>query len=291
MLEPILVTGATGFVGSTVSNLLRSAGFRVLTHARRPATGIDWVADLGESLSGRVSILCDVAAVVHCAAAVPHRSNNFARDNVVASTKLATALAGMTSLKRVVHMSSVAVYKRPLSGRWSISEQAEVVDGHDPRTDFYAQSKLASELALDAIRRRRSEVEVVHLRASSIYGPGMVSSTLLPVLVTRALRHEPMQLHGPRGYVQNFIHVSDVADLVVKVLSEAETPSVINAFSDDTYGLLALAELIRVSLDSRSQIIDGTTNAVAPEPVYINTRAKRLHFKFRTLAQHLRHAA
>src|SRR3984957_4469294 len=121
----ILVTGAAGCVGSAVTALLRSKGFNVVAHARRAAPGIDWVADLGSLSSEGYAFLSDVAAVMHCAAAIPSRSNAFARDNTGATVKLAALLETAVSLKHVIHLSSVAVYKRPSSGCWIISENAE----------------------------------------------------------------------------------------------------------------------------------------------------------------------
>jgi nucleoside-diphosphate-sugar epimerase len=285
MLEPILVTGVAGFVGGAVTNLLRSKGLSVVTHARGVAPGIDWVADLGDPHT--TSIPFGIASVVHCAAAIPARSNAFARDNSFATAQLAAILAKIGALKRMVHISSVAVYERPPSGQWIISEDAEVVDVGDPSADPYARSKRASELALDAIGRHRPDIEITHLRASSIYGRGMNLATLLPALVSRALRDEPLRLYGPRNYRQNFVHVSDVVELAVALALGASSPSVINAFSDDTFGLSALAELICAGLGSHSKVVDDSHEADAPEPIFVNIEAKRLHPAFRRLADNL----
>jgi nucleoside-diphosphate-sugar epimerase len=291
MLEPVLVTGAAGFVGRAVTNVLRSKGLSVLTHGRRVDPGIDWVADFGDPQTISRLFPADICAVVHCAASIPARSSAFERDNSEATSQLAALLARTTSLKRVVHISSVAVYKRPYSGRWIISEDAELVDVSDSRTDPYARSKRASELALDDLKHLRPEVEITHLRPSSIYGPGMVKSTLLPVFVARALRHEPLRLHGPRSYAQNFVHVSDVADLAAELVLGACVPSAINAFSDDTFGLSMLAELVCAQLGSPSRVVDDSQELEAPEAVFVNVEAKWLHPTFRRLADNLLDAA
>jgi nucleoside-diphosphate-sugar epimerase len=285
----ILVTGSMGFVGNAVSELLLSKGLNVVTHARRQAPGIDWAGDLnGPSMP---SIPDGLAAVVHCAAAIPSRSNAFVRDNADATAHLATLLIEARSLRRVVNLSSVAVYKRPRSGRWIISEDADLVDVDDQKVDSYARSKRAAELALDMLARRRPDVSVTHLRASSIYGPGMVLNTLLPTCVAHALRDEPIRLRGPRAYAQNFVHVQDVATLAAALILGDHCPSVVNAFSDDTYELFALADLIKTRLASRSHVVDETDETDTPTPVFVNVRAKRIHPRLRRLADHLRDAA
>jgi nucleoside-diphosphate-sugar epimerase len=285
--ERILVTGAAGCVGRAVTAHLRSEGCNVVAHARRAAPGIDWVADLGNLSTGVHTLPGDVAAVMHCAAAIPARSNAFARDNIGATIELAALLETTPSLRHIVNFSSVAVYKRPPSGRWIISEDATPIDADDPGVASYASSKRESELALETLAQKRPEVKVTHIRASSIYGPGAVLTTLLPVLVARARRNESLHLYGPRGYVQNFIHVQDVAELGMAVVLEDEAPRVVNTFSDDTYKIMALAELVKAAIGSSSEIVDATDDTLVPEAVYVNTCAKQFHRRFRRLADHL----
>jgi nucleoside-diphosphate-sugar epimerase len=290
MIEPILVTGAAGLVGRHVADLLRSRGVQAVAHARRPGPEIDWAGDLCDPQTFADPARFDVAAVVHCAAAIPSRSNRFDRDNAMASATLAAALSTAKSLKRIVHLSSIAVYQRPALGPWVIGEDATTVNG-DGADGSYAASKRASERSLDAVGQDKPGVSITHLRASSIYGRGMVPRTLLPVLVARALRNEPLLLRGPRPYFQNFVHVADVAELAVALVQEARVPAIVNAFSDDTYELAALAELIRTTLGSSSQIVDESYAAEGPEPVFLNQIAKRLHPAFRSLSDHLADAS
>jgi nucleoside-diphosphate-sugar epimerase len=290
IIEPILVTGATGMVGTHVTHLLRSRGAQVVAHARRAAPGIDWVADLTDPQTLLNPMPFDFSAVIHCAAAIPARSKRFVRDNAVASATLATSLSKAKSLKRIIHISSVAVYERPAIGRWVIGEDAKTVNG-DGRQGCYAASKRAAERSLDAVGHDNPGVEITHLRASSIYGPGMVRTTLLPVLVARALQHEPIHLQGPRPYFQNFIHVGDVAELAVALLQQDRVPTVVNAFSDCTYEIAPLAQTIRAVLGSSSQVIDESYTAEGPEPVFLNRIAKKLHPSFRSLADHLTDAS
>jgi nucleoside-diphosphate-sugar epimerase len=290
IIEPILVTGATGLVGTHVTHLLRSRGVEVVAHARRAAPGIDWVADLTDPQTFVNPVRFDVAAVIHCAAAIPARSKEFVRDNAVAAATLAASLSKSKSLKRIIHVSSVAVYERPSIGRWVIDEDAKTVNG-DGTPGCYAASKRAAERSLDGVGHENPEVEITHLRASSIYGPGMVRTTLLPVLVARALQHEPIHLQGPRPYFQNFIHVADIAELALALLQQDRAPAVINAFSDCTYEIAPLAQTIRTVLGSSSQVIDQSYSAEGPEPVFMNRVAKQLHPAFRSLADHLADAS
>jgi nucleoside-diphosphate-sugar epimerase len=285
----ILVTGAAGFVGTHVVRAARDAGLRVRTHARRPTPGIDFSADLTDSAAVRGLPWDTIRAVIHCAAAIPSVSDAFARDNTRSAAVLAETLLDARLLRRIVHVSSIAVYRRPAATDWPISEEAEVVDAADKGDQSYALSKRRVEIALDGVAAQRPDVLACHLRASSIYGPGMVGTTLLPALVRRARQDQPMVLRGPRAYRQNFVHVKDVAALAITMTEERTDWSgpVLNAFSDDTCGLFELAEMVRASLGSSSPIVDETENISGPVPAFDNARAKRHHPRFRALRDHL----
>jgi UDP-glucose 4-epimerase len=286
----ILVTGAVGFIGSHVKRVARDAGLKIQTHSRRPTAGIDWPMDLSDPVAVRGLPLDTISAVIHCAAAIPTRSGAFAKDNTRSATVLAEALLDARALRRIIHVSSVAVYRRTTSADWLISEDAEVIDATDESNDAYACSKRKVEIALDSVATQRREVTVCHLRASSVYGPGMVGTTLLPTLVSRARHNQALVLRGPRAYRQNFVHVEDVAALAVAMASDAPDRSepVLNAFSDDTYGLFELADLIRAQIGSSSVVVDETEDVDIPVPTFDNSRSKRHHPRFLTLRDNLK---
>ena len=285
----ILVTGALGFVGSHVARAARDAGLRIRTHSRLPTPGIDFSADLSDPAAVHGLPWDTISAVIHCAAAIPSVSDAFARDNTRSAAILAEALLDARRLRRIVHVSSIAVYRRSSSADWPISEQAEVVDATGDGDGSYAHSKRKVEITLDGVAVQRSEVSACHLRASSIYGPGMVGKTLLPTLVRHARQNQPMTLRGPRAYRQNFVHVKDVAALAITMVHEATDRSepVLNAFSDDTYGLFELADAVRTKIGSSSPIVDETDDISCPVPTFENARAKRYHPRFRMLCDHL----
>ena len=286
----LLVTGGSGFVGSHITVRARGRGLAVRVLARRAGPGIDYAVDLADPAALAAVPLDDVTEVVHCAAAVPARSRNFARDNVETASTLSAALRGAPRLRRLVHVSSISVYASPASGPWRIDEEAPVIDPLCALTPTYAQSKRSVEQTLDSVAVASPKAGVVHLRASSIYGPGMIGSTLLPMLVALARAGQPLVLRGPRGYVQNFIHVDDVADLAIAAAA-AETPTVVNAFSDDTLGLFELADIVRTRLRSTSVVVDETTSQEVPSPSFVNLRAHELLASFRTLRDHLAEVA
>lgn len=285
----ILVTGAAGFVGSYVTEAARAAGFDTRTLSRKPASGIDWAADLADARAIEKLPLDGVTVVIHCAAAVPSRSQAFGHDNSRAAVAFVERLSRAPSVNRVVNISSVSVYKKPDRGPWTMTETAETIDMTSDSRETYAGSKRQAELAFETLRQNR--IVVRHIRPSSIYGRRMADTTLLPVLVKSAQSNEPLVLRGPRDYRQNFVHVKDVAALAVRLADlPGGEPGIVNAFSNDTYGLFELAAMIRSRFNSESPILDETEEGDTVQPDFDNTSAKGL-IQFRSLRDHLSEAA
>jgi len=269
--------------------MARNRGYRIIAQARRPAPGIDIAGDLSAAEGVQSLPLKLITHVIHCAAAVPAKSAEFDRDNALRATTLAASLADAKHMARIVNISSVSVYKKPTSGPYTIRESSPVIEENGPG-DEYAKSKRAAEGAFELLRER-SNADVIHLRPSSIYGHGMRLNSLLPVLVTKALRGEALKLHGANAYTQNFVHVSDVADLALTAcLSEKTFGHVVNAFSNDTFAVHDLAELVRKTMGSTSEIIDETSDVPVGIPTFENEIARELIGEFRDLSTHLRDA-
>lgn len=168
----VLVTGATGFVGSALCGHLKAAGHTV-TAAVRHSAGL-----LGEVVIGEMSPLtnwrfalagCD--AVVHLAARVhvmDDTSDNplalYRATNTAATLNLARQ-AAQAGVKRFVFVSSVKV-----NGEGRDAPYRET-DPPAPEDD-YAISKWEAEQGLLQIARETS-LEVVILRPPLVYGPGV----------------------------------------------------------------------------------------------------------------------
>jgi nucleoside-diphosphate-sugar epimerase len=127
----------------------------------------------------------------------------------------------------------------------------------------------------DANGRDKPGVATAHLRASSIYGPGLVCATVLPAFGRTGTAERAFAAARVVPDFQNFVHVADILHLVVALLPGDRVPVVVNVFSDDTYEFGALAELIRPKLGSSSQIVDESYGAEGREPVFLNRIAKR----------------
>jgi nucleoside-diphosphate-sugar epimerase len=217
MPHTVLLTGATGFVGSHVAEALVRRGDAVRTLARGgsdtafvEALGVTVVrGDLTDAAAVRRAVEgCD--AVVHCAAKVGDWGavDGYRAVNVEGLRHLFDAVLGRP-LHRFVYVSTLGVYAaRHHSGT---DETEPLPNDH---IDGYTQSKVEAErLALQY--HRKQQVPVTILRPGFVYGPR--DRTVLPRLADRL--RERSVIYIARGrFALNTVYAGNVADAVLLAL-------------------------------------------------------------------------
>ncbi len=202
----IFVTGGTGFIGGRVIEILirkHSANVRVLlnrfsTASRIARFDIEMIkADLLDSASLEQA-LEDCDYVIHCA----YDGTNEAL-NVKAGENLVRA-AARAKVQRVVHTSTISVYRQPNSGIWSENT------AKGPRNDRYGANKLAVE---SAVLRAAAEVgqNIAVVQPSIVYGP-WGNWTTGPL---RQLSNYKVVLVNGGSGVCNAVYVDDVAEAML----------------------------------------------------------------------------
>ena len=226
----ILVTGASGFIGTALSRGLLARGHSVRAVVRDASAlaadspGLHRVAvqDIaGEvdrrALLGGIDVVVHLAAVAHRAAADAYEIR---RVNVEGAARLADAASGL--VRRFVFLSSVKVHGED-SGNAPYTE----ADTPHPE-DIYGRTKLEAERALTGIAGRGG-MELVVLRPPLVYGPGVKANFL------RLLSWVDSGLPLPLGRVRNrrsLIYAGNLVDVIARC---AEHPAARGPFlvSDD----------------------------------------------------------
>jgi nucleoside-diphosphate-sugar epimerase len=169
MPDRVLVTGATGFVGSHVAQAFVEAGYEVRVGARA-SSNLRWISGLDtervpldvrgepEDISRAVE---NVDIVVHAAGITrARRPEDYYPVNAGGTSKVAAAALG-AGVRRFVLISSLA---------------ARGPDGSDHPESDYGRSKLEAETHLRSLSGR---MEAVVLRPAAVYGPR--DTDLLPL--------------------------------------------------------------------------------------------------------------
>ncbi|HEY2439118.1 MAG TPA: NAD-dependent epimerase/dehydratase family protein [Solirubrobacteraceae bacterium] len=218
----VLVTGAAGFLGSHVVDLLIDQGAkpRALVRpgddARRLVAADADVryADLADP-DTLAAVLEGVDRVLHCAARTGPwgPEHEYERTNVVGLERLVRA-AVAEGVRRIVHVSSITVHGNDVRGE--ADETSPVRDERNP----YSRSKVAGERLLQRLVRELG-APVTIVRPGWIYGPRDAASF---ARLARMIECRRMFLIGAGDNHLPLIHVRDVARGVLAASEAATEP-------------------------------------------------------------------
>lgn len=214
----VLLTGATGFVGSHVAEQLLEAGHEVVATVRKTSEtrhleqlDVEMVeADLVEGIDRLDDVVAEVGGVVHVAGLTgASETRQLYRVNAEGTRGLVDRVAEVGQPGTdFVYLSSVSA-RGPSDG----DEPPEPQATPDP-VSHYGKSKLEGE---GAVLAHRDSLDVTILRPPIIYGPR--DRDVFEIFQLADRRLTPV-MGGPRRWL-SIVHGEDVARATVRCLEEA----------------------------------------------------------------------
>ncbi|MGH7202367.1 MAG: NAD-dependent epimerase/dehydratase family protein, partial [Planctomycetaceae bacterium] len=229
----LLVTGATGLVGSHVAEFARECSLRTRALVR-PGSDVsrlrDWgvetvVGDLADPVSLRAAV-APANLVVHCAAKVGDWGplEDYRRVNVQGLRNLLESVRAAGNVRRFVHISSLGVYEA--RDHYGTDEtEPPSPDG----IDGYTTSKAEAETVVAAAIEEHNLPAVI-LRPGFIYGPR--DRTVLPRLLD-AIRTKRFAYLGSGEQLMNNTYVGNVVQAVFLALENEQSAGQVYNVTDD----------------------------------------------------------
>jgi dTDP-glucose 4,6-dehydratase len=241
-MKKYLITGGAGFIGSNLCKMLLRRGHRVLNVDKLTYAGNRSSLADEESLPGYRHLqvdICDGPAlsaaftefapdtVMHLAAeSHVDRSidgpGEFIRTNVTGTFQmLQSALGHWRSLEglakerfRFLHVSTDEVFGSLGPSDPPFSERTPY-DPHSP----YSASKASSDHLVRAWQDTYG-LPVVITNCSNNYGPYQFPEKLIPVVILKALRGDPIPVYGKGENIRDWLYVEDHAEALIAAVEK-----------------------------------------------------------------------
>lgn len=297
--KQIFVTGASGLIGSRVTQKLLEEGAYVKALVRNPLKagllaqmGADIVLGDITDLNAVKNALQGCQLVFHFAGVLnEYKPWTYYRAVNVKGTELLAQAALEANVERFIHTSTVYVYGKKTVG--FVSENSPRYKSNDP----YADTKLEAELSIQSLITEKKFPAII-IQPSQVYGPNDLTWTRGPIKMIR--KGSMLLVNKGKGLVQPVY----VDDLVYGVISAAKKgvigetyilcgsePVTIRTFFGYyanmigksrlptvpfalAYAIAGMAELLAKLFDKPPVFTMGELSSVIMHTVYDGTKAK-----------------
>lgn len=266
----VWVTGHRGLVGSAVVRALAAAGFtRVLTATRQELDLRDQHAVRQWSLARRPQYVIHVAGTVGGIRANATRPADFLYDNLMMHATVLRA-AWETGVAKLLYLGSSCIYPRECPQ--PIREDYMLTGPLEPTNDAYAIAKISGVMSCQAYRRQHG-CHFISAMPTNLYGPhdnfDLHDSHMLPALIrkfheARLAGREEVEVWGSGRVRRELLHVDDLADACLFLLTHYDEESTINVGTGEDATVAEIAHLVRevvypaAKLQFNTAMPDGT---------------------------------
>ena len=253
----VVVTGASGFLGSFIARGLTYAGVTTLRVSRQDIPGFLQVAKYADSPVGDV--------LIHLA-----EINNRSRVNQLSVEYEHEASSTLQALlkkgyKKVIYASSSVLYGDGVCAPHIESDPVSA-------TDAYTRVKLASEQSVLSCGG-------VVVRFANIYGPGMAAENVLSHILGQLDQDAPITLQDTSP-VRDFIWVEDAAEAIMKMVT-GRAQGVFNVGTGIGTSIGELASMLLQEVRQPQRQIVSVQTATRPSGIVLDiAKAKQdLHWQ------------
>ncbi|MBS4540062.1 NAD-dependent epimerase/dehydratase family protein [Clostridium sp. D2Q-11] len=266
----ILVTGASGFIGSKLCEALLHHGHKVLGVDNFYHNYDKWIKEFNiKNLLGdpdfiflennildpsmkqlieglnieSVIHLADIPGVNYCSEV---NFDEYIKYNIVATQRILEAIKNK-GVKKFIYASSSTVY-----GETGILPMSEITN---PRPiSLYGVSKLAGE-SLATYYGNGYDIDIINLRFFTTYGPHQRPDMAFHKFIKSILLDEDIIVYGDGKQRRDFVYVEDVVDSIVHLLQRELVDEIINIGEGYSLSVNDSISIIENMLNKKGKIV------------------------------------
>lgn len=238
--DKILITGASGLIGSALVRLLKAEGYENLLTPQK--SELNWLNPLGAYAYFHDNM---PDYVFHLAARVGGIQDNdsnpaiFCRENTQMHCNVFDACREF-SVKKLLFPGSACAY--PANADQPIKESAFLTGAPEPTNIGYALAK-QNGIVMAQSYAKQYGLKVVLPMVTNAYGVGDKSSHVIPMMIEKS-RDEIPSLWGDGSPSREFIHADDVASAFLFLMENYDSADIINIGTQEEISMHALFEKI-----------------------------------------------
>ncbi len=214
----ILVTGASGFLGARLVELLTQKGYPVRALVRKlsstkklKACGVEiFFGDVADLESLRPAFQ-DIDVVVHAAAdtAGDEREGEW---STIRGTRNVLDLCNENGIRKLIYISSCAVYGVADSRRGAVIREDGLLEPCPEKRGPYSWAKLkADQIVLEAMTK--GTLPIINLRPGTIWGPG---GEIFTPIMGFSLGEKLFAVIGNGKFVLPFVYIDNLVEAIIR---------------------------------------------------------------------------
>lgn len=268
--KSLFITGGTGFFGFWLLNTLKNlndagAGIEVMLLSRDPEKFLQrnpvyrnhkWLHWTVGDVVSYTAPQTRFDLFIHGAAdTTPEAMNNPTAlfEKILLGTRRVFEHAVASQTRRVLVVSSGAVYGEVPMELGCITEETATAPVTTDTSNAYGEAKRAAEM-LGFCFARECGVETLVARCFAFFGIGIGQHLVLYQLISQALYQNEITINGDGAAKRSFLHGSDLAIWLLKLLVDGRPGEIYNVGSDQAYTILELARVVRDAVAPEKEI-------------------------------------
>lgn len=216
--------------------------------------------------------IINFAALAH--ATSWYKSFRYYDTNILALSKICEHLYDKKYLKQFLQIGSSEIYGPTIR---------PALENTIPNpTSPYAISKLAADYHILSCYNVKGLPGNI-IRPSNCYGPGQLLYRIIPKAILLALNNKQFPLEGGGKSLKSFMHASDLADAIIKILNSRKFGQIFNAGVDKPVSMKNIIKKIcfKLSIDE-NKFIKNTKPRIGEDKIYwVNSNKIKKELKWK----------